>query len=338
MNQNQPQLPNGYHILETQVAGHLFTSAALGMLKNNGHVLKPYGKPECGARELSFYERVANADEGGDGGGGGADKMLKQLKKFIPKFHRKLKLEVNGKPEIFFEMEDLTHGMQKPCIMDIKMGKRTWDPLASPHKREVEEKKYVQCKQVLGICLPGFHMYDDKGILKKYDRDYGKKLDSEGCRQAIRNFLNAQSEPLYKALGEELLRQLYDIRAWFREQTLFNFYASSLLIVYDYEAIQRLKQQGPEQCLKCDPNNSANIQHCNGVITNGSDNDALAQHSFAKPHLYGRMSDDCSCIKSYVKVRMIDFAHVFPSTSDSLDTNYLFGLENLISILEDMVR
>lgn len=29
--------------------------------------------------------------------------------------------------------------MLDPCIMDIKIGKRTWDPLASPEKRLAEE-------------------------------------------------------------------------------------------------------------------------------------------------------------------------------------------------------
>lgn len=31
---------------------------------------------------------------------------------------------------------------------------------------------------------------------------------------------------------------------------------------------------------------------------------------------------------------MIDFAHVFPAEDDSIDKNYLFGIENLVKILE----
>uniref|UniRef100_A0A1I8NS05 Kinase n=1 Tax=Stomoxys calcitrans TaxID=35570 RepID=A0A1I8NS05_STOCA len=346
MNQNQPQLPNGFCILETQVAGHLFSSAALGMLKNNGYVLKPFGKPECGARELNFYECVEKAEE---------DEVLKKLQQFIPRFHRKVRLTVNQKEHTFFQMEDLTHGMQQPCIMDVKIGKRTWDPLASPHKRAVEEKKYVQCKQVLGICLPGFQVYNEKGDIKKYDRDYGKQLDVEGCREAIRNFLNSQHK-VCRPLVQELLRQLYDIRLWFREQKLYHFYASSLLIVYDYDQLQKRLQQSEGQatapeCLHCRCAPHHQHQQHNGV-PNGNHKtyienikDSLEEHVVEddthipkSPNNAYRIPGECTCLHRFIKIRMIDFAHVFPASNGSLDTNYLFGLESLISILEDLLH
>lgn len=39
----------------------------------------------------------------------------------------------------FLKLVDITHDMTEPCIIDIKIGKRTWDPLASEEKT-VEEK------------------------------------------------------------------------------------------------------------------------------------------------------------------------------------------------------
>lgn len=44
--------------------------------------------------------------------------------------------------------------------MDIKIGQRTWDPLADEEKRKCEESKYYECKQGLGFCIPGFQIYD----------------------------------------------------------------------------------------------------------------------------------------------------------------------------------
>lgn len=35
---------------------------------------------------------------------------------------------------------------------------------------------------------------------------------------------------------------------------------------------------------------------------------------------------------------MIDFAHVFPTTDNTIDTNYLFGIENLVKIFEDLLN
>jgi len=45
--------------------------------------------------------------------------------------------------------------------------------------------------------------------------------------------------------------------------------------------------------------------------------------------------DDRSChVNPRVDVRMIDFAHVYPSQVDKLDENYIFGLDNLIKSFE----
>lgn len=78
------------------------------------------------------------------------------------------------------ELEDITDGMTEPCVMDVKIGRRTWDPLASPEKRASEELKYVETKKAYGFCIPGFQVYRiPAGNLNKYDKDYGKKLNSE---------------------------------------------------------------------------------------------------------------------------------------------------------------
>lgn len=38
----------------------------------------------------------------------------------------------------FLKLNDITNGMAEPCVMDIKIGRRTWDPLATEEKRIVE--------------------------------------------------------------------------------------------------------------------------------------------------------------------------------------------------------
>lgn len=68
--------------------------------------------------------------------------------------------------------------MLEPCVIDIKIGRRTWDPLAPTQKRESEDSKYKQCKETVGFCIPGFQVYQiASGSYKKFGRDYGKKLD-----------------------------------------------------------------------------------------------------------------------------------------------------------------
>lgn len=69
--------------------------------------------------------------------------------------------------------------MQEPCVIDLKMGRRTWDPLASAEKKTAEDGKYVKCKSTVGFCVPGFqtfHIAGD-GVYKKFGKEYGKKLN-----------------------------------------------------------------------------------------------------------------------------------------------------------------
>ena len=55
--------------------------------------------------------------------------------------------------------------------------------------------------------------------------------------------------------------------------------------------------------------------------------------------LLAELSSTCEEKQDWVKVYMIDFAHVFPTTNcDSLDTNYLNGIENLIKLLEGFLQ
>lgn len=65
-------------------------------------------------------------------------------------------------------------------MIDLKMGGRTWDPLASEEKREAEDGKYVKCKSSVGFCVPGFQTYNiASGTFKKFGKEYGKKLNEE---------------------------------------------------------------------------------------------------------------------------------------------------------------
>ncbi|XP_004535088.1 inositol polyphosphate multikinase [Ceratitis capitata] len=312
------QLPAGFAAMETQVAGHTFDAASLGLLQdNNGCVLKPLGKPECGERELNFYENLQLAEKSED------SNLLLPLRSFVPKYYKMVKLFVNNRQHTFLKMEDLTNGMRKPCIMDIKVGKRTWDPMASEQKRRVEEQKYLRCKQVLGLCVPGFQVYTyavSKAL--RYSKEYGKNLDVDGFRKTIALFLNAQNGEVFKPLVFEILKQLYSIRDWFKVQTIYNFYASSLLIVYDFDYMEKHLKQ--------------NETHTNNGISQIPNGNIQNNHS---THFnLEKCPEYSTSIVKWVKVKMIDFAHVFPTENQSLDTNYIFGLENLIMVFEELME
>jgi Inositol polyphosphate kinase len=166
------KLPDGYVVMEQQVAGHTFQVGAdkIGMLRSidDGSVLKPGGNPMCAAREIKFYEQLLTT----------TDKDILPLREFTTEFRGTQKLSIGSKTVNFIKLRDLTHGMLEPCVMDIKIGQRTWDPLATEQKREAEESKYQICRKTLGFCIPGFHFsHLASGNFKKFGRDYGKKLN-----------------------------------------------------------------------------------------------------------------------------------------------------------------
>lgn len=127
------ELPHGCFVLENQVAGHTFQvgTEEIGMLKNpdDGSVLKPGGTKLCETREISFYEWMQES----------TDSSVSKLKEFIPEYRGTKELVVKHKKLKFIKLIDLTFDMVEPCIIDIKMGRRTWDPLASEKKREAED-------------------------------------------------------------------------------------------------------------------------------------------------------------------------------------------------------
>uniref|UniRef100_A0A182QXY6 Kinase n=1 Tax=Anopheles farauti TaxID=69004 RepID=A0A182QXY6_9DIPT len=290
-------LPPGVVQLENQVAGHTAAQGCLGLLKTatDGTILKPTGKVLCGIREIAFYERLQEVR---------TQKQQQQqddlwtiLCQVVPQYYGHPKLTIDGKVVEFIRLEDLTDGLEWPCIMDVKIGRRTWDPLATPEKRKAEESKYKACRQRFGLCIPGFQVYSvrDGGNLIRHGKDYGKQLTEANIHDAFQLYLNATDDGrLSRLLLEHFLSDLERIRSWARKQTAYRLYSSSVLLVYDAARL--------------------------GLDT-GQDRQGTRSLS--------------------AKARMIDFAHAFPTDesteADSVDDNYLQGVESLMGIFEQFL-
>lgn len=160
---------NSKFILNINLNLYLFQ----GMLRDrrDGSVLKGAAKPLCGKREIQFYEGLRQNK---------SNASMVMLRELVPEYRGTIQIQFRGKLIEFIKLADLTHDMIEPCIMDIKIGERTWDPLATPEKIEAEEQKYAECKKKLGFCIPGFQVYDIKsGRIKRFGKEYGKKLNAE---------------------------------------------------------------------------------------------------------------------------------------------------------------
>ncbi|KAI5634905.1 inositol polyphosphate kinase domain-containing protein [Phthorimaea operculella] len=228
MAQPLPQVsdPPNLQAYGMQVAGHMNTDNQryLGVLQcNNGTILKPIIK-ETQKREVDFYHQLETTEN--------AD--LLELKTFVPKYYGCRKFTYNGYEQDYIVLENLCERMLEPCIMDVKIGRRTWDPLATQEKILSEQSKYAACRREFAFCIPGYQVYKlATGKLHKYNKDYGKKLQGVLVNNALRNFLNGMGSNLCRTLILQFLTSLWRIHRWASRQTAVRLYSSSLLLIYD---------------------------------------------------------------------------------------------------------
>ena len=129
-----------------QVGWHGSVDKSQAMQVNReGLVLKPIQEGRRGEREVEFFKTVTSS----------SDPAESVWQEFIPHFYGvSSKILEDGTKVEYLMMENLTKNCKKPCIMDIKIGAKTYGPDASEKKKISKMQAMLVLSNHLGlVCL-----------------------------------------------------------------------------------------------------------------------------------------------------------------------------------------
>ncbi|XP_047183745.1 inositol polyphosphate multikinase isoform X2 [Scophthalmus maximus] len=222
--QQGPAHLNGCVPLSHQVAGHKYGVDKVGILQHpDGTVLKQLQPPPRGPREMQFYSMVYKEDC--------CDPCLLELQNHLPKYYGTWS-SPDSPSDMYLKLEDVTRRFVKPCIMDVKLGQRSYDPFASQEKREQQIRKYPLMEEI-GFLVLGMRVYKVcNDTFDSYDQHYGRALIMDTIKDGLAKFFH-NGVCLRKDAVSASIRRVQQILHWFESQHQLTFYASSLLFVYE---------------------------------------------------------------------------------------------------------
>jgi 1D-myo-inositol-tetrakisphosphate 5-kinase/inositol-polyphosphate multikinase len=200
-----------------QVAGH--TKEVVCKYKD--YILKPLVKPDLFLRECALYEELHMS-------------YTEEDRFMFPTYYGVVQASTSTNEIVYYiVLSDLTKACKVPCIIDIKMGKQTYEPSVSNEKKSREKLKYIYQDEI-GFRITGLKVYDIKSeVYTTTGKQFGRSLLPQQVLHGLSLFFYNSPSELRIDVIEIVMSKLKLILEWMLSQTHFQFYCSSILIIYD---------------------------------------------------------------------------------------------------------
>ncbi|CAM9101482.1 unnamed protein product [Chrysoparadoxa australica] len=211
--------------LRSQVGGHSSRQGE-GMLRYQDWVLKPLQGKGRGAREVAFYEAVAE------------NVAVRGFRKALPGYFGVVSVEWDDKSRSeVLVLEDITAVApgESCCVADIKIGRETFKPGATEEKKGSELRKYPG-QAATGFRFCGLQVWDG-GEQIKLSKHWGRALPPEDIGRGFVRLFHVRGALRHQAVAAALrqVELLWAGLSSVEAETQLTLQCASLLVVHHVE-------------------------------------------------------------------------------------------------------
>ncbi|KAF9173323.1 hypothetical protein BGX21_001321 [Mortierella sp. AD011] len=248
-------------------------------------------------------------------------------------------------------LENISHGFQKACLLDLKLGTQLFDEDASEDKKSrLGVVAANTTSGTLGMRLTGFHVYDcEKGEFIKYSKDYGKGLTDDTVLDGFRAFFSAKLGPQRMRLViERFINDLADFLEMIETQEV-RMRSSSLLLMYEGDPDAFDEGYLTEQEKIAEVVTKAKIELEKGTasisidkdgdrVMIGNNNNKIEDDDDDDDDDDDEDDDDEELRQKVTDMRLIDFGHSTWTPGKGPDEGVVLGVKSALKLLEKLLE
>lgn len=192
--------------LPTQGGGHGKIQKSICPSSSIPSVAKPFIK-----REDTFYRRIISTPLGHS----------------VPRYQGSYKSGVKK----WLLLEDLTYGFLSPCIIDIKLGTRSYEVDASPQKKQAQLNHSQNTTTAShAIRLIDARIRKDGEVVEEWDRHKGHDFTAEDFQKTLQQFFQGKRRSEFVTAIMKIRTNLLETLNILPRMRL---YSASVLAIYD---------------------------------------------------------------------------------------------------------